>query len=634
VAIDSNPATISSNGDGGGELFVTSGGNGYIYDKGADTFTQISALNGKATMGGQLDGYFLALDQSTAKLQVSDLLDGTTWDATQFAQRSTGSDPWIAKKVVGQYIWLFGSQTTEIWFNAGVAPFPFEPHPAGRLLPYGCAAAFSPVIAEGTLVWLGRSRSGEGIVLRATGFQPERISTFPVQSKLQSYAKISDTVGDSYNDQGHTFYLLSVPDAGITWAWDAQTQLWHERGTWISENNAFESWRPRFHAHEFNEHRWLDASSGEVYRSSPDLGSDVEGREIRRIRRAPAIIDQNRRIFYNSFELLMETGIGTQTTVGQRLPGALFADATFNAYWEFQSDGADEFGVSHLTANFTPTYATAVFKNGAQLTKVTDDTDSPHFSIAAGSADSFNPGTSDFVIAIKGIRDLENEQHTFMAKGQATSPTRSGYSVFASNNGRLTATLLDTAGTSAAVSVLSVLFADAKYHSVVVSVDRTADVMTVYVDGASIGTASTSTLGSIGDSGEPFYIGRSITAAGGRMYNGRVDQAVFLVGTTWSQAQVDTYHALIEAGSNNPQVALRMSDDGGRTWGPELYRSAGKAGEYSTRVHWERLGAARKRVFEVVMTDPVPWKLVDAYLDVSREREAMTPGPFAQAGSR
>src|SRR5574341_627428 len=62
VALDSNPATISSNGDGGGQLFITSGSNGYNFNLSTNTLSQIAALNGKATMGDHLDGYFLACD--------------------------------------------------------------------------------------------------------------------------------------------------------------------------------------------------------------------------------------------------------------------------------------------------------------------------------------------------------------------------------------------------------------------------------------------------------------------------------------------------------------------------------------------------------------------------------------------
>jgi hypothetical protein len=52
VSQDANPATITTNGDGGDQLFITSGSNGYNFDLNTNTLTAIANLAGKATMGG------------------------------------------------------------------------------------------------------------------------------------------------------------------------------------------------------------------------------------------------------------------------------------------------------------------------------------------------------------------------------------------------------------------------------------------------------------------------------------------------------------------------------------------------------------------------------------------------------
>ena len=64
-----------------------------------------------------------------------------------------------------------------------------------------------------------------------------------------------------------------------------------------------------------------------------------------------------------------------------------------------------------------------------------------------------------------------------------------------------------------------------------------------------------------------------------------------------------------------PQVMLRCSRDGGHTWGSIRTESAGEAGKYLKRVSFRRLGRARDMVFEVSVTDPVPWRFVDAYVN-------------------
>ena len=388
VAIGDNPATISYNGDGGGEILVTSGGNGYIWDIAAETLTQIATIDGLADIGDQIDGYFLILTQATSTVYFSDLSDGTSWDTgIQFFQRSSASDGWKSLKVLnGELIWLFGSKTSEVWYDAGTSPVPFEPHPSGRGISYGVDGAFTPSILEGVMYWCGSTENGRGQILRTGGFSPERISTPPVEFALQGYDTTSTAEGDAYSEDGHGFYLVRF-SGEITWAYDVGSGSWHKRGTWISEDNEYVPWRPIHHAFAFDQHRWLDAETGSLYRAGVDIGLDVDGRELRRLRRAPAIVFQNERLSYAGFELLMDVGVGLTGNGPLRDPGAgtalddsLFSGASFWAYYELESDGTDENGgTSDLTEVNSPAYVLGVKDNGAQLVRVTDLTDSPHY---------------------------------------------------------------------------------------------------------------------------------------------------------------------------------------------------------------------------------------------------------------
>lgn len=315
ITLNSTPVTFSSNGDGGGELFITSGGNGFIFTLATNVLASVAALSGKADVGAHLDGFFLALDRSTSTLYVSELLDGTTWNTgTMFAQRSAAPDPWVSMKILGRYIWLLGEQTSEVWYNAGGA-FPFELHPSG-LIPYGCSAPESPAVGDAALYWLAGSGIGSGYVMRTTGFTPEVISHAPLELALRKYATTSDGFGECYSEDGHTFYVLSLPVAGITWAFDARSGKWAERGTWIAERGGYTSWRPRYHAFAFGQHRILDSVTGSLYRLGTDLGLDVDSRPIRRLRSGPGLQSEGRRIYYTAFELDLDPGLGAVTGQG------------------------------------------------------------------------------------------------------------------------------------------------------------------------------------------------------------------------------------------------------------------------------------------------------------------------------
>jgi hypothetical protein len=304
---DNNPVTMCTNGEAGGQAFVTSGGNGYIVNIADNAFSQVRT--GATTMGAMLDSYFLALDGNTSTLFLSDLTDGTIWDPTQFARSTIAPDPWIAMAVNYREIWLFGTETSEVWVNVGSFPFPFAPHPSG-LVPYGIAAPFSVKNVAGTLIWLARTANGSGQVVSATGFTPEPISTHALQVAINSYGRIDDAIADTFQMLGHSFYVLTFPSAQKTWVFDTTTRIWVEWLTWVPSLNEYIAWRPLFHAWAFDKHLVLDRAAGNIYETSHELTTDVDDRFIRRLRVFPGLVNELNRTFYDYLGLYLEVGLG------------------------------------------------------------------------------------------------------------------------------------------------------------------------------------------------------------------------------------------------------------------------------------------------------------------------------------
>jgi len=81
---------------------------------------------------------------------------------------------------------------------------------------------------------------------------------------------------------------------------------------------------------------------------------------------------------------------------------------------------------------------------------------------------------------------------------------------------------------------------------------------------------------------------------------------------------------LLDGNSNprDPQLMLRWSDDGGRTWSNQYFVGVGQAGKYKTRAVWRRLGRSRQRIYEVSCSDPVPIRIIDAYLKATPAYQA------------
>jgi len=310
MATDDNPATITSNGDDGGQLFITSGDHGYVYDLGADSLNEV--LSSGATMCDFLGGYVLVLDAATATVVFSELFDCSSFPGINFFQRSQGSDKWIGMKVVNADVWLMGSQTSEAWYLSGNA-FPFAARP-GVFIQQGTASGFCLAELNSTLVWVSHNQQGGGEVMRLNGYAPQKISTFAIDYQIQSYGVISDAIGFTYHQDGHSFYLVSFPSAGehgVTWGYDDTTQKWHQRGFFNQTTGQYETYAISCHCHTDNNQHLAGARvNGHIYLMDPTVSTDVDGTGIRRQRRFVLPSAEQKYQFISNLQIHAESGVG------------------------------------------------------------------------------------------------------------------------------------------------------------------------------------------------------------------------------------------------------------------------------------------------------------------------------------
>jgi hypothetical protein len=71
---------------------------------------------------------------------------------------------------------------------------------------------------------------------------------------------------------------------------------------------------------------------------------------------------------------------------------------------------------------------------------------------------------------------------------------------------------------------------------------------------------------------------------------------------------------------SNPQVMLQISKDQGQTYKPfQPWQSMGAIGAYATRLRWYKNGVARDWRFRVMISDPVPRTVINAYASAELE---------------
>ncbi len=274
--------TICSNGSAGNQLFIVSGGQGYIFDLGANTLTEITdpGFPDDARMGEFSDSYFMVSVAESRSWQISALDDGLTWDVLDVAERSIASDNIAAMVRLERVIALLGTKTSEFWYDSGDPLFPFQPT-QGSFLEHGCAAPFTACRFSDTLFWVGQDVDGLGVVWRLAGNTPQTISPPAINRIIQSAGTqpgndLRLATAFTYQQDGHSFYCLQLPVCEWTLVYDLLTDRWAKRAQWDSTACRFVKWRPQCHMYypDAGKHLVGDRLTGTIYELSLDIFDD------------------------------------------------------------------------------------------------------------------------------------------------------------------------------------------------------------------------------------------------------------------------------------------------------------------------------------------------------------------------
>jgi hypothetical protein len=321
VRKDASATFLGSVGTSSGPVSIADNGQQCLIVDGSSTGYQItlpdytlSAIVSDAFYGADnvyfLDGRFVLNRPGTGQFYLSDLY-ATTFNALYFATAETSPDNLVSHIVDHREIWLFGDLTTEVWVANGAPTFPYE-RMEGAAIEAGCAAAHSVCKMDNSIVWLGKDEKGQGIVWLVANYTPVRISTHALETAIASYAKagtISDAIAYVYQQEGHTFYVLTFPSAQRTWAYDAATKTWAQRA-YLDSTGQQVRHRSNCHAFAWGMNLVGDYANGNLYVLDLDTYTD-NGDPIRRVRSCAPVIGQNFEwIYFDDLQVEFEAGVG------------------------------------------------------------------------------------------------------------------------------------------------------------------------------------------------------------------------------------------------------------------------------------------------------------------------------------
>lgn len=234
------------------------------------------------------------------------------FDPLDIASKTGNPDPIQGVIVMHREPWLIGTETTEVWYDAGNANFSFAELP-GVFIEHGCCAKYSIVKQDLNTYWLSQDRQGRCMVFTGNQYAAKRISTHAIEQQIQQYDNPTDAIGFTYQQLGHTFLVLSFPSADATWVYDVAEELWHER-TWTDSNGEEHRIRPSTCAAAYGLIVVGDWETGELYSWDLNSFTDIDQPIVRR-RGFPLEEMGGQRIEWSRFILDMDVGEMANTLV-------------------------------------------------------------------------------------------------------------------------------------------------------------------------------------------------------------------------------------------------------------------------------------------------------------------------------
>lgn len=252
-----------------------------------------------------IDGFIIFNEPNSGRIWQTEGYAAESIDPLKFAVSEGLPDNVVSVLADHRELWVFNEDSTEIFYNAGAAGFALE-RIQGAFIEHGCAAAYSPQKMDNTVFWLGKDEKGQGMVWRADGYTPRRVSTHEIEYTINSFDRIDDAVAWSYQQDGHAFYVLNFPSADATLVYDAATDHWHERG-WFNAGRLHRH-RGQVHCYFDGQHLVGDWERGRIYTMSMDAFDDAGDEICREL--ITTHFRTGKRAFYGELEIRMETGAG------------------------------------------------------------------------------------------------------------------------------------------------------------------------------------------------------------------------------------------------------------------------------------------------------------------------------------
>lgn len=220
-----------------------------------------------------LDTYVVVMTPE-GRLYNSNSGDPTAWNALNYI--SSNSQPDTATGIASHlnYVVAFNQWSTQFFYDSGNATGSPLLSNSSANLEIGCTNGNSVAKFEQTVAWVGQSNTaGKGVYL-LNGIAPVKISNQFIDKYLDTDT-CTNCSGFGIKFNGHSWYVLTLPDSNITLVYDIDEKIW---SFWSSVVDYEEIYFVGDFATSLSGHTYMqDSIGGELYKLDHNFFKDQDG---------------------------------------------------------------------------------------------------------------------------------------------------------------------------------------------------------------------------------------------------------------------------------------------------------------------------------------------------------------------
>lgn len=230
------------------------------------------------------------------------------WEELDFVSAAIKSDPVLGIAVAGNYLWMVGSETYELWQTTSSSGTLYSPirKVNGVASGVGTVSGNSVAAIASSVFFVGGGETGRLHVYEgSSNGSIAVVSTDAMSMEFAKYSTMEDAVGMCWSDDGQVYYSVTFPTQDVTWVYNVGQKYWHKRSS--TKNTIQHRWNITCISPAFSMIIGGNGATGELYHVSTHYNDD-DGEPIVRRRVAPHLRANGKLLRHISLELDLECG--------------------------------------------------------------------------------------------------------------------------------------------------------------------------------------------------------------------------------------------------------------------------------------------------------------------------------------